>query len=130
MISSTRILVIDDDQEVLDLVVEVLRDGGFEVDGVKSVDAGLELFDPLRYSLVISDLQMHGRDGFDLLRSIRKQTKDVPIILLTGAGTIQTAVDAIKNGAFDFVTKPMGNATSFGIGNSRNRFSAITNGKR
>jgi len=103
-----RILVVDDDPLIRDMVEDLLGDGGFETTAVESAEQALREIEAHDFDLVLSDLQMPGKDGLELLGSLRALRPELPVILMTGFGSIETAVKAIRAGAFDFVTKPFG----------------------
>ena len=102
-----RILVVDDDSQFCDLLEEYLVELGYAVVIARDGPEALEKFRQNRVRLVLSDLQMPGMDGLELLDRIKQIDPQATMIMLTGFGTIETAVDAIKNGAYDFVTKPV-----------------------
>jgi DNA-binding NtrC family response regulator len=102
-----RILLVDDDRIIVDSLGEFLRMEGYEVDGADSVDAAVACLLKQSYNLVITDVNMPKADGFELLRTMRDRFPDVVAIVITGYGTIESAVEAIKMGAYDYLTKPL-----------------------
>ena len=100
------ILLIDDDASLRRVVEYNLREDGFAVVTVPSGDEGLAAFEAQAVDLVLSDVRMPGIDGVHLLLRIKALKPDVPVVLLTAHGTIASAVEAIKLGAFDYLTKP------------------------
>ncbi len=103
---SRSILVVDDDPSILDMTEDLLTEAGFEVTKCGSGEEALELAEERDWDVVLSDLQMPGIDGLDLLAEMRERRPHTPIILMTAFGTIQVAVSAMRAGALDFVTKP------------------------
>ena len=103
---SRAVLVVDDDPSILDMTEDLLTEAGFEVTKCGSGEEALVLADERDWDVVLSDLQMPGIDGLDLLAGMRERRPDTPVILMTAFGTIQTAVSAMRGGALDFVTKP------------------------
>src|SRR5689334_16942148 len=103
----TRVLVVDDEQPVLKCTKEVLVRAGFDVDAVASGSAAVRLLDDKQFDCVVSDIIMPGMSGIDLLRVIRSQDLDVPVVLITGAPTQQSAAQAVEHGAFKYVMKPL-----------------------
>jgi len=101
------IYIVDDDRIILDSLSEFLRIEGHEVDGGGSFDDAAKALARKSYDLVITDINMPGADGFELLRLIKKQNPDVVVIMITGYGTIESAVEAIRMGAYDYLTKPI-----------------------
>jgi len=102
----TRVLVIDDERKMRRVLQIVLEGMGIESTPAESAEEALELFGRQQFDLVLSDLKLPGMDALDLLRRLRDLDAEVPVIVLTAYGTVQTAVEAMKLGAFDFVLKP------------------------
>ena len=101
-----RILVIDDEKSIRSTLQEILEHEGFEVDTAPDGAGALELIPDKPYDVVLCDIKMPDMDGIEVLEKIQKIKSDLPVIMISGHGTIDTAVDAIKKGAFDFVEKP------------------------
>jgi DNA-binding NtrC family response regulator len=104
------ILVIDDDREHLSVVVDTLRDAGYEVKAANNGVSGLQEIEDNDYDLVLTDLMMPNVDGMDVLNQVVASSPKTKCIILTGYGTIKGSVEAIKKGAFDYITKPMTSA--------------------
>ena len=102
-----RILVVDDDQIIRDSLSEFLKLEGFKCLGAEGFDQALKELEKQSYNLVITDVNMPKTDGFELLRVIRKRYPELVTIVITGYGTIESAVEAIKMGAYDYLTKPI-----------------------
>jgi len=102
----TRILIIDDEEILRDAAAEALRRAGHEVDAFDAGRPALDAFAQSGYDLVISDLRMPGMDGTAVLEEARRLAPDVPFIIVTAFGTVETAVGAMKKGAYDFIIKP------------------------
>ncbi|NLF32356.1 MAG: sigma-54-dependent Fis family transcriptional regulator [Planctomycetes bacterium] len=102
-----RILLVDDDPIILDSLGAFLREEGYEVVAAESVAAAVQALSGDAFELVISDVSMPRAGGLDLLRYVRKNHGDVVMVLITGYGTIESAVEAIKLGAYDYLTKPV-----------------------
>ncbi len=102
-----QILVVDDDQIIVESLVEFLRLEGYEAEGVGSFADAISALDRRQYHLVITDINMPDASGFELLRVIRQRYPDIVVIMITGYGTIESAVEAIKMGAYDYLTKPI-----------------------
>lgn len=101
------ILVVDDDLSVRTLITDALREGGYF--NIKEVENGIQALETFRkeaYDLVISDLQMPGMNGMELLSRIKELNPSTSVIIMTGYPTIGITVSAMKEGAFDFLTKP------------------------
>ncbi len=102
-----RILVVDDDRIILDSLGEFLRMEGYQVEGATDTDSALRVLGRKPCHVVVTDVNMPGADGFELLRIIRQRYPEVVVIIITGYGTIDSAVEAIKMGAYDYLTKPI-----------------------
>jgi two-component system, NtrC family, response regulator HydG len=102
----SRILVIDDDPGVRDSMARMLRLAGYSVDTAETGEQGLDLARGNVFDVVLSDMRMPGISGIDVLRQLREQRVDSAFIVMTGFGTVETAVEAMKLGAVDFVQKP------------------------
>ncbi len=100
----TRILIVEDEDKLRRVLELQLRSADFEVELAGSAEDALKIVD--RADLVITDLRLPGMTGLDLLSTIRRQNTRTPIIVMTAFGTIETAVEAMKMGAFDFLLKP------------------------
>ncbi len=101
-----RILVVDDDADMLRLLSLRLQAAGFEVSAVGSAEAALAQLEVQRPQLVLSDVQLPGRDGLALFDEVRARHPSLPVILLTAHGTIPDAVEATARGVFTYLTKP------------------------
>ncbi|MEM6959643.1 MAG: response regulator [Myxococcota bacterium] len=100
------VLVADDEHNLRRVLrAQLLRDG-FEVIDVADGEAALEALEEHHVDVLITDLRMPKRDGMSLLREAASRHPDVPVIMITAHGTVDTAVEALKVGAFDYVTKP------------------------
>jgi len=102
----TNLLVIDDDSSIRELLVEYLATRGYQVNAAADGRIALELMQTTRFNLVLTDYQVPHLDGLDLLRVARQMDPPVPTILMTGYGSVDTAVAALKEGAADFLLKP------------------------
>jgi two-component system NtrC family response regulator len=101
-----KILVIDDEQPMREMLQRLLEDSQYEIRSARNGEEGLTLFDRETFHLVITDLSMPGMDGIEVLRVMKDKGPNVPVILITAFATIDTAVEAIKAGAYDYITKP------------------------
>jgi len=102
-----NILVIDDDRIILDSLCEFLSLEGFQTHGAETLKGALAELEKQSYSLVITDVNLPDGDGLELLEVIRKEHPQTVAIVITGYGTIESAVKAIKQGAHDYLTKPV-----------------------
>ena len=101
------ILIVDDEPGVRSALGGVLRDEGYEVDAVESGEACLECLARQAYDVVLLDIWLPGMDGLATLARMRERQIDVQVVIISGHGSIESAVRAIKMGAFDFVEKPL-----------------------
>jgi DNA-binding NtrC family response regulator len=103
-----KILVIDDQQSIRKTLREILEYESFEVDEAEDGQKGIDMFNKEAYDLVLSDIKMPKLDGIEFLEKVMASANpDVPIIMISGHGNIDTAVDAIKKGAYDYIPKPV-----------------------
>ncbi|MGH9454160.1 MAG: sigma-54-dependent transcriptional regulator [Terriglobia bacterium] len=102
----TKVLVVDDDPSSRQLCLDVLESAGVEVEGVETARAALERLDEGQIDIVVSDVQMPGANGIELLKTIKANHPGVDVLVMTGFGSIPEAVEAVKLGAYDYITKP------------------------
>jgi len=102
-----RILIVDDDQSMCDLLEADLSRRGFQISCFTSADEALHALQEKEFDAVLTDLQMPVMDGLDLCNRIVLNRPDVPVIVITAFGSMETAVKAMRAGAYDFVTKPV-----------------------
>ncbi|MEZ5285213.1 MAG: EAL domain-containing response regulator [Vicinamibacterales bacterium] len=101
-----RALIVDDDEQVLFVHQRVLKMGGFDVETAASGNAAMDALRRTQFDVVLSDIDMPGMDGIRLLEQVRSHDVDVPVILITGAPTLETAVQALDRGALRYLSKP------------------------
>ena len=101
-----KILLIDDDTSLRRVLEYNLQEEGYEVQAAASGEEGLKLFEQLRPDLVVTDMKMTGIDGLKVLNSIKESSPDTLVIIITAFGTVDVAVEAMKAGAYDYITKP------------------------
>lgn len=106
MDKKANILIIDDDETILDSCRQVLEKEGHKVKTAKNGKEGLRLVDEDFFHLVFCDLKMPGMDGMDVVRQIKEKNPEVPVVVITGFGSIESAVAAMKEGAFHYMSKP------------------------
>jgi DNA-binding NtrC family response regulator len=102
-----NLLLVDDDRQVLAAMADWLRDQGYPTDTATSLSEGMTAVNRKEYDLVLVDIRLGQDDGFELLAHCRKTRPATPVVMITGYGTVETAVEAIRYGAFDFLTKPL-----------------------
>jgi len=104
--NGARVLLIDDEEELRLSTAQALELSGFSVTMLSSAEHALELIGYSFDGVVVSDIRMPGMDGMTLLQKVRELDAEIPVILVTGHGDVQLAVNAMRNGAYDFMEKP------------------------
>lgn len=107
MESNSHILLIDDDHQSRETLAIILGKSGYTVDTAESGEQGLQQMQGHHFDVVITDLILPGIDGLEILKRIKERSAEIDVILITGNASAETAVAAMKNGAFDYVTKPL-----------------------
>jgi two-component system NtrC family response regulator len=102
-----RILVVDDEEHLRRVVQVQLQQIGYEVDTAPNGAEGLALLAKRPYALMLADMRMPGMSGLDMLRRVRSEYPEIVVIILTAYGTIETAVEAMRAGAYDYIAKPV-----------------------
>lgn len=105
--TSERMLIVEDNQAARVGLEQLVKSWGFVADSATDGQHALDKVTSFRPSIVISDLVMPRMDGLSLLRALQTQGADVTTLLLTAQGTVETAVEAMKEGAYDYLTKPV-----------------------
>lgn len=105
--AKTKILVIDDERPIRSTLKEILEFEKFEVDTAEDGEMGLHMIGKEKYDLVLCDIKMPKKDGMEVLSEVVEKGIDVPVVMISGHGNIETAVEAIKKGAYDFIQKPL-----------------------
>ncbi len=103
----SRILVIDDERSIRNTLKDILEYEKYEVDLAEDGPKGLEKIKNGEYDVVLCDIKMPGMDGIEVLDKLSENSSDLPVVMISGHGNIDTAVEAIKKGAFDFIEKPL-----------------------
>lgn len=106
MSDKPNILVTDDEKSIRNALREILEFEGYNVSEADNGESALKTIESERVDLVMLDIKMKGMDGIEVLGKIKKREKDLPVIMISGHGTIKIAVEATKNGAYDFLEKP------------------------
>jgi DNA-binding NtrC family response regulator len=100
------ILLIDDEKSIRNVLKDILQHEGYRIEEAADGEQGLQKLATQPFDLVLCDIKMPKMDGLEVLQQIMQLQPDVPVIMISGHGTIETAVDAVKKGAFDFIAKP------------------------
>lgn len=102
----SNILIIDDERAIRKTLGEILSYEGYKIEEASDGEEGLRKFKEKTFDVVLCDIKMPKLDGIEFLDKARESNPDVPIIMISGHGTIETAVEAVKKGAFDYISKP------------------------
>ena len=102
-----KLLIVDDERNILRVISATLKKEGYEVEVARTGEEALDKFSANHADLVVTDFKLPGMSGVDLLSSIKSINPDVPVIMLTAYGTIERVVEAMKRGAFNYLTKPV-----------------------
>lgn len=102
-----KILLIDDERSIRNTIKEVLEFEKFEVETAEDGEQGLELFKNNPFDAILCDIKLPRMDGYEIFNTIHNLNPDIPVIMISGHGTIETAVDLIKKGAYDYLEKPI-----------------------
>lgn len=105
--TGNSILLIDDEEMLLEAVGDDLKENGYEVTTAVSGEEGLNSFKKFRHDLVIVDLKMKGKDGLELSREIKQLNPETSVMILTGYGSMETAIEALRLSLDDYVLKPV-----------------------
>jgi two-component system, NtrC family, response regulator GlrR len=104
--SRAHVVIVDDEDDLCELIALRLRHHGYRVSTERTARGGLEIFEREQVDAMIVDLRLERENGLDLLSALLQRSADLPIIILTAHGTIETAVEAMRRGAYGFLTKP------------------------
>lgn len=105
-IKDQRVLIVDDEENMVHFLTKLLAHEGYEVKGVLSGTDALECIKDAAYDLVLCDLKLPGADGMEVLKAVRETLPEAVVVMITAYGTIPSAIEAIRAGAYDYVTKP------------------------
>ncbi|HEY5967003.1 MAG TPA: sigma-54 dependent transcriptional regulator [Chitinophagaceae bacterium] len=124
------ILIIDDEKAIRKALTEILSAEGYRTEEAGDGEEGLKKFKERSYDVVLCDIKMPKLDGIEFLQKATESNADVPVIMISGHGNIETAVDAVKKGAFDYISKPPDlNRMLITIRNAMDRSSLVTETK-
>lgn len=109
MSNQERILVIDDEEVVREIFLRLLKSEGYQIDSCAGGEEGLRLARDREYDAVILDVMMNGLGGLGTLQELRKGDPDIPVIMVTAYASLENAIECMKQGAYDYITKPFKN---------------------
>ncbi|MGQ7870902.1 sigma-54-dependent transcriptional regulator [Sunxiuqinia sp. sy24] len=126
----SKILVIDDERSIRNTLKDILEFEKYQVDLAEDGQKGIDLIRKNEYDIVLCDIKMPGMDGIEVLEKIQILAPDVPVVMISGHGNIDTAVESIKKGAFDYIEKPLDlNRLLITIRNAMDKSNLITETK-
>ncbi|MBI3354691.1 MAG: sigma-54-dependent Fis family transcriptional regulator [Nitrospirae bacterium] len=100
------ILIIEDKESMVQMLTQTLEAAGYKVESAMSAEDGIQKLNSMKIDLILTDLRLPGKSGMDVLTASKEKNSLTPVIVMTAFGTIETAVQAVKEGAYDFLTKP------------------------
>jgi DNA-binding NtrC family response regulator len=103
----SKILVIDDERPIRSTLKEILEYEKFKVDDAEDGPTALKMLEKSDYDIVLCDIKMPKMDGMEVLEKIQEMGKEMPVVMISGHGSVETAVQSLKNGAYDFIQKPL-----------------------
>jgi DNA-binding NtrC family response regulator len=101
-----KVLVVEDDEVLRQLLIDVLNDRGYQVEAAETGEEGLKSMEQDVFDIILLDINLPGMDGMDVLRLVPARQPDTQVVMMTAFGTVDTAVEAMKQGAFDYINKP------------------------
>lgn len=104
--TSRKVLVMEDEANVANALQMILTEEGFQVDVAMTGSGAMEQFDRSRFDLLIADLRLPDIDGMEVIRKVKKERPETEVVVITGYSTVSSAVEAMKLGAFDYLSKP------------------------
>src|SRR5262245_53498154 len=107
MTNRLRVLLVDDEESIRAVFGSILEEAGLEVVTASNAQDALEHVRADKWDVIVSDIQMPKMNGIELLRKVREVDLDVPVVLMTGGPTLDTAIEAMEYGAFRYLRKPM-----------------------
>jgi two-component system response regulator HydG len=106
MSSQSRLLIVDDDTAMREMLASLFRDRGYSVEEAVSAAEALEKAGEQCFNVVLSDIRMPGKTGIEMVGELRERLPETPVVLMTAFGSIDSAVESMRAGAFDYITKP------------------------
>jgi two-component system OmpR family response regulator len=107
MMDKYSVLIVDDEEDFVETIVKRLKDRGLDTVGVNSGKEALEQLDRKDFDVVVLDVKMPGMDGIETLRAIKKKKPRTEVIMLTGHGSVESGIEGLQLGAYNYVMKPV-----------------------
>lgn len=104
---ATKVMLVDDEKQFIEILSQRLETRGLKVIAVTSGEEALDMTDDLNFDVAVVDFAMPGINGIETLKQIKEKRPDIEVIMLTGQGTIQSGIEAMKHGAIDYLEKPV-----------------------
>jgi len=101
-----QILIVDDNAEIREIVQEYLADSDCQIEGASNGKEALEKYNENPYDIIITDLKMPGISGIELIKLLKQKTDTIEFVIITGYASVDTAIEAVRIGAFDYIVKP------------------------
>ncbi|HOS60419.1 MAG TPA: response regulator [Syntrophorhabdaceae bacterium] len=101
-----QILIVDDNAEIREIVQEYLADSDCQIEGASNGKEALEKYNKNPYDIIITDLKMPGISGIELIKLLKQKTDTIEFVIITGYASVDTAIEAVRIGAFDYIVKP------------------------
>ncbi len=101
-----NILIVEDDPLVREFLIETMKQGSYNIKSAENAEIAIQMIQQNYFQLVLTDLKLPDKNGMDVLNAVKKESPDIGVIVMTAYGTVENAVEAMKIGAFDFITKP------------------------
>ena len=102
-----KVLIVDDEEDFVETIVKRLKDRGLDVVGATSGREALELMDGKEFDVAVLDVKMPGMDGIETLREMKKKNSKMEVIMLTGHGSVESGIQGLQLGAYNYVMKPV-----------------------
>lgn len=102
-----NVLIVDDEEDFRETIVKRLRNRNLEVEGVESGEAALKAVDNQNFDVIVLDVRMPGMDGIETLKELKKKKPHIEVIMLTGHASVESGIQGMQLGAFDYVMKPV-----------------------
>lgn len=124
-----KILIVDDEENICFTLGRFLSDEGYDVTTTGDFNTALQRINEIEFDLVFADILLKGRSGIDILKAVNKKDSNCPVVMITGVPTIETASEALRIGAFDYLSKPVLQAGLLKVTKSALRYKRLVDEK-